>query len=873
LKPADPQTCFRFLLLVSLFGMGGCGLGTRVVQTPGEDAGSPPDAGDSTDAGNSGQDAGDTQAPTVPTGLTITSATLSTVSLSWSPSTDDVAVTGYDVYRDGTRVGSTASPAYTDTGLTPATAYAYAVDAFDAAQNVSAQSSPPVQGTTTGAVSWTLTVTPGGSGTGTVSSTPAGIDCGSTCQASFADRTAVALVAAADPGSAFTGWSGGCSGSGTCSLTLSSDVAVTATFADTQAPTVPTGVVVAGTSTTTVSLSWTASTDNIAVTGYDIYRNGTRVGSSGTTDFTDTGLSPGTAYAYTVDAFDRAGNTSSQSAPPTVGTTQSSATPFTLTVSFANQGQGLVTSNPPGISCHPTCQGTFDAGTQITLSASAQSGSRFSGWVGAGCTGTDPCTFTLDANQAVTAYFIDGQGGGVRPGFFGQHVHHHLHDWSKDYPVIVFGAYRFWDSNTQWDEVNKGKGQYDFAILDDMLARLAQNGVDTVGFTFGYVPTWASCSGRSNVLPCDIDATPGSGLGDGTNQDWIDFVTALTQHVNDPTYRKTHAHIGWWETWNEWSNNAWVNPIGGDKIYATYDQMVRLTEDLRCVLKGEYTKNENTTGRPATWPQRCGKVPVDPSAMVITPSLASSHPEIMQAFLYCTGPGTQPGHGTKNLCDTHSQGSFAVDVINDHYYTNANPPEGSLKSQIDAVRRFLSVEDQRKPFWHDEGSWASDDKVSGMQERIAYVARTFVAGMHLGLDAIYWYAYNNCPNTTGVGTLSSCAGPDERQANPAGIAYQQVFNWLVGATPVTPSAVCKINGTVWTCDFTRLNGYAARLVWDTDLKDACTGDLPASCPTHAYGAPAQYTLQVDLAGAVTPIGPNYSVQIGAKPILLETGAE
>ncbi|MFD9602527.1 glycoside hydrolase family 6 protein [Streptomyces sp. NPDC059970] len=82
----------------------------------------------------------DTQAPTVPTGLKVTGKTSGSVSLSWTASTDDTAVSAYDVYRSGVQVGSTASTSYTDTGLTASTAYSYTVKARDAAGNVSAAS-------------------------------------------------------------------------------------------------------------------------------------------------------------------------------------------------------------------------------------------------------------------------------------------------------------------------------------------------------------------------------------------------------------------------------------------------------------------------------------------------------------------------------------------------------------------------------------------------------------------------------------------------------------------------------------------------------------------------------------------------------------
>ncbi|KAB1990048.1 glycoside hydrolase family 6 protein [Streptomyces triticiradicis] len=106
-------------------------------------------------SGSGGGGGSDTQAPTVPGGLTVGATTSSSVSLSWSASTDNTAVTGYDVYRDGTKVGSATGTSYTDSGLTASTTYSYTVRAKDAAGNVSASST---------AVSATTKASSGGGG-------------------------------------------------------------------------------------------------------------------------------------------------------------------------------------------------------------------------------------------------------------------------------------------------------------------------------------------------------------------------------------------------------------------------------------------------------------------------------------------------------------------------------------------------------------------------------------------------------------------------------------------------------------------------------------------------------------------------------------
>ena len=116
---------------------------------------------------------------------------------------------------------------YTDTGATSAITYCYRVAAFNAAGN-SAYSSEAC-GTTP--QSFGLAVVKAGTGSGTVTSTPAGITCGPSCSASYPNGTAVTLTASSATGSSFTGWSGGgCSGKGSCTVTISAGTTVTANF-------------------------------------------------------------------------------------------------------------------------------------------------------------------------------------------------------------------------------------------------------------------------------------------------------------------------------------------------------------------------------------------------------------------------------------------------------------------------------------------------------------------------------------------------------------------------------------------------------------------------------------------------------------------
>src|SRR5438874_5307339 len=182
----------------------------------------------------------DTTPPMVPTGLTASAVSSSQINLSWTASSDNVGVSGYRVYRNGSQIATTGATSFANTGLSPSTTYSYTVAAYDAAGNLSAQSS--------------------------------------------------------------------------------SASATTPAPPDTTPPAVPTGQTASQASSSQINLSWTASSDNVGVSGYRVYRNGSQIATTGATSFANTGLSPSTTYSYTVAAYDAAGNLSAQSSPASATT-------------------------------------------------------------------------------------------------------------------------------------------------------------------------------------------------------------------------------------------------------------------------------------------------------------------------------------------------------------------------------------------------------------------------------------------------------------------------------------------------------------------------------------------------------------------------
>lgn len=248
-------------------------------------------------ASASAQTLADTTPPTVPTNLTASGAS-SQIDLSWSASTDNVEVAGYDVERcqgsgcgSFVQISSATGTSYSDPGVSEGVTYEYRVRAFDEAGNDSGYSN--TAGTS---------------------------------------------------------------------------------LPDTVPPSVPAGLSASAASWSTVNLSWEASTDNVGVAGYRVYRNGGQIGTSAGTSYSDRTTSPSTGYSYTVSAYDGAGNVSAQSSAASV------TTPATPTPSAPSGLSGSPVSNTqinlawsaasdaggPGIAGYKV----FRNGTQIGTSAS-----------------------------------------------------------------------------------------------------------------------------------------------------------------------------------------------------------------------------------------------------------------------------------------------------------------------------------------------------------------------------------------------------------------------------------------------------------------------------------------------------------------------
>ncbi len=251
--------------------------------------------------------------------------------------------------------------------------------------------------------SYALTVSKAGAGAGDVTSDPQGLACGTTCTTSFTAGTLVSLTPTPGPGSQFTGWTGACTGTLGCTVSMNAAASVTATFGVLPPVTVgrldiiPGGLPTGASAHLTVTgpggfnvtydiLSGRAlSLSDVAVGEYDAVVANVVVGAD---TWVPRPATPSTAVLA--------------GAKGTISTTY--AVGRSLSVAKAGAGAGTVSSNPAGIACGATCSGFFADGETVKLVATPAAGAVFAGWSGS-CSGLGDCAVVMTAAASATATF------------------------------------------------------------------------------------------------------------------------------------------------------------------------------------------------------------------------------------------------------------------------------------------------------------------------------------------------------------------------------------------------------------------------------------------------------------------------------------
>jgi len=354
---------------------------------------------------------------------------------------------------------------------------------------------------------FTFTLSGGGTGSGTVTSSPAGISCTVTagtaagaCSADFVAGTQVTLTAVPGAGSAFAGWSGTCSGTGTCQVAMDAARSATATF---NTVVVTHTVTVAGSGTGSGTVTSSPAGISCTITGGAAGGTCSASFAQGTSVTLTATPAPGTnAFGGWSGACTGGGNCALNidGAKNVTATFNTVVLTQQLTVAGSGTGSGNVTSSPGGISCSisngvgiGTCAASFPQNAVVTLSVTPTGGSTFTGWSGSGCSGTGSCIVTLDTDKGVTAAFT------APPPAFAI---------SPDFAVVAPGANRNFTATA--NPVSLASRNTGVATASGLtVTGVAQGVTDVVGSNGG-----STDSSRVAVVPTD-----GFGLIASTAQD------------------------------------------------------------------------------------------------------------------------------------------------------------------------------------------------------------------------------------------------------------------------------------------------------------------------------------------------------------------
>ena len=406
---------------------------------------------------------------------------------------------------------------------------------------------------------------------------------------------------------------------------------------------------------------------------------------------------------------------------------------------------------------------------------------------------------------------------------FGLHI-----DWmTTPWPNVSFGAQRFWDSETAWAQINTAPGIFDWTTTDTRIASALANQVDVL-FDLARTPVWAQCASNDKACGsgntawvCAYNAASEGGLGQcfppadlnvdgtGSNQHFIDWVTALALRYK--------SKIKYYEIWNE--------PSAPVMWQGTNPQLVRMTQDARCIVIGSGCSPLSTYTHKG----------IDPSAQITTPAFVSDHTLVSTAMSdFLTAGGGQ-----------------YVDVIAYHGYVQwPTPPENAVNDAARLQAVLAAGNQQQKPLFSTEGGFGAAAVITDPDQEAAWIARYLMLMQSMGISRSYWYAWDGATTP-----LWSASGTEI-----GGTTFNEMTKWLVGATLSSP---CLATGTVWQCAYTRPGGYKALAVWDTS--QACNS---GTCTTSKFSIPSGYDYFLDLTG-VKNRTTGAILPIGIKPLLLE----
>ena len=390
-----------------------------------------------------------------------------------------------------------------------------------------------------------------------------------------------------------------------------------------------------------------------------------------------------------------------------------------------------------------------------------------------------------------------------------------------------------------WPYIETSRGVYDFSFYDQYASIAPKEGpggtVAVMDLTLGMTPSWAVASQSTcrslngGVVGCQ---TPPDNI-----QDWKDFILALVQHYNGVNA----PHIKYYEIWNEWN----VNDAQNGFWMGTPVQLAALQTTACSIIHATAGDSFSLVLTPST---------VGPAA---TPNAQA--PVQLQNYFNAGGANCPGAPG--NLIDGVSfHGNLGLMSLTPFPLPGEGCAQagcnGTIVQITNSYRQVLNLNGlQSAPLLDTEGGFESAN-ISDMDQRAAWLAQFYaLQGGLFNSDQLQWVSWF----TWGAPGVAGNIETSNKTPDPAGVAYNQVFEWLFGRFPTA----CTPSGTVWTCDLTGAGGYQAEIVWD-DSQTCNNG----SCTTSSQPVPAGTVKFRDLTGATTQVSGS-TVPVGLKPIILE----
>lgn len=384
-----------------------------------------------------------------------------------------------------------------------------------------------------------------------------------------------------------------------------------------------------------------------------------------------------------------------------------------------------------------------------------------------------------------------------------------------------------------WPYIETSKGVFNFSLYDQYVAAAPKEGtngnVAVMDLTLGMTPSWAVSDQSSCRAAPDgtvICQAPPDNIAD-----WQVFITALVGHYNG----STRPYIKYYEIWNEWNvvglaTGFWIGNV---------QQLVDL-EQTACTIIHAQAPNFSFVLTPST---------VGPAV-----TSNSAAPQALQQFFSAGGNACIDGvsfHGNLGLMTLTP---FPL------------PGEGCQESGcngtiVQIVNSYRQIMNQNGfaasvPLFDTEGGFESAN-ITDSDQRAAWLAQFYaLQGGLFNSDQLQWVSWF----TWGAPGVAGNIETSSQTPDTAGVAYNQLDNWLLGRLP-TP---CVHNGTIWTCGLTGAANYQAEIIWD-DLQTCNNG----TCTTTAQTIPSWVTDARDLAGNQVGVT-NGTVPVGLKPIIVES---